>query len=90
MAGGILVAPDMGTVGADDGDHRRECRGVVRRRVPQVDANSTAFGRVTKVDRDCADFSTQVGAQEFFQSQGSGDPHGLDPDGDGRACGPQR
>ena len=55
--------------------------------VPQVDAGSTAFGRVTRFDRDCADFSTQAEAQAFFQSEGSGDPHGLDPDGDGRACG---
>ena len=37
-------------------------------------------------DRDCGDFSTHAEAQTFFESQGSGDPHGLDRDGDGIAC----
>ncbi len=55
--------------------------------VPAVDAGSTAFSRATRIDRDCADFSTQAEAQDFFRSEGPGDPHGLDPDGDGRACG---
>lgn len=38
------------------------------------------------VDHDCSDFKTQLEAQKFFDSQGSGDPYGLDPDGDGIAC----
>jgi Excalibur calcium-binding domain len=54
--------------------------------IPQVDAGSSAFGRLTRVDRDCADFATQAEAQKFFLSQGPGDPHGLDADHDGRAC----
>lgn len=37
-------------------------------------------------DRDCGDFATQAGAQAFFNNAGGGDPHGLDADGDGRAC----
>ncbi len=37
-------------------------------------------------DMDCDDFSTQIEAQEFFESAGSGDPHGLDRDQDGRVC----
>lgn len=37
-------------------------------------------------DRDCSDFSTQRAAQSFFSSEGPGDPHGLDRDGDGRVC----
>ena len=37
-------------------------------------------------DRDCTDFSTHAVAQEFFENEGSGDPHGLDRDGDGVAC----
>ena len=38
-------------------------------------------------DRDCADFSNQKKAQEFFNSHNpSSDPHGLDGDGDGVAC----
>lgn len=37
-------------------------------------------------DRDCTDFSTHDEAQNFFESAGSGDPHGLDRDGDGEAC----
>ena len=37
-------------------------------------------------DRDCADFTTQAQAQEFFEASGSSDPHQLDGDGDGRAC----
>lgn len=39
-----------------------------------------------EVDKDCTDFSTHAEAQTFFESQGSGDPHGLDRDGDGLAC----
>jgi len=38
------------------------------------------------VDRDCADFRTRAEAQAFFVAQGSGDPHRLDEDNDGRAC----
>jgi endonuclease YncB( thermonuclease family) len=37
-------------------------------------------------DRDCSDFNTQSAAQTFFNNAGAGDPHGLDADGDGRAC----
>lgn len=37
-------------------------------------------------DKNCSDFSTQRAAQRFFESQGPGDPHGLDRDGDGVAC----
>lgn len=37
-------------------------------------------------DKDCSDFSTHAEAQSFFESQGPGDPHGLDRDGDGEAC----
>lgn len=37
-------------------------------------------------DKDCKDFSTQLAAQRFYESQGPGDPHGLDRDGDGIAC----
>lgn len=40
------------------------------------------------IDRDCSDFDTQAQAQNFFINQGGPDydPHGLDADGDGRAC----
>lgn len=34
-------------------------------------------------DLDCSDFSTQAEAQKHLTS---GDPHGLDADGDGKAC----
>ncbi|MEZ5074167.1 MAG: thermonuclease family protein [Solirubrobacterales bacterium] len=38
-------------------------------------------------DRDCSDFTSQAQAQRFFASHHPGrDPHGLDGDGDGRAC----
>lgn len=37
-------------------------------------------------DRDCSDFFSQEEAQDFFESQGPGDYHGLDRDGDGVAC----
>ena len=37
-------------------------------------------------DRDCVDFPTQQAAQRFFKSAGTGDPHGLDRDGDGIVC----
>lgn len=37
-------------------------------------------------DKDCRDFSTHAEAQAFFESQGPGDPHRLDRDGDGIAC----
>ena len=38
------------------------------------------------VDRDCGDFASQAGAQNFFLNAGGGDPHRLDDDGDGVAC----
>ena len=40
-------------------------------------------------DRDCGDFSTWREAQDFFEAKGgpAEDPHGLDRDGDGNACG---
>lgn len=37
-------------------------------------------------DVDCSDFATQAAAQHYFNSHGSGDPAGLDGDGDGIAC----
>lgn len=37
-------------------------------------------------DMDCSDFTTHAEAQDFFESEGYGDPHGLDRDGDGIAC----
>lgn len=38
-------------------------------------------------DRDCSDFDTHREAQTFFKNNNpSSDPHGLDSDGDGRAC----
>ena len=37
-------------------------------------------------DRNCSDFSTPEAAQVFFEAAGPGDPHGLDRDGDGKAC----
>ena len=39
------------------------------------------------VDRDCDYFLTQAAAQAFFQQAGAGDPHHLDDDRDGIACG---
>ena len=39
-----------------------------------------------EADKDCTDFSTQREAQIFFNSQGPGDPHGLDRDGDEKVC----
>lgn len=41
-------------------------------------------------DKDCSDFRTQRQAQRFFRKArkrtGERDAHGLDADGDGRAC----
>ncbi len=41
-------------------------------------------------DRDCNDFRTQREAQRFFRRArrrtGQRDAHGLDSDGDGKAC----
>jgi hypothetical protein len=37
-------------------------------------------------DKDCSDFYSQSEAQDFMDSEGPGDPHGLDHDGDGEAC----
>ena len=47
-------------------------------------STSTAYA----ADRDCADFSTQLEAQNFFLAHGgpNDDPHRLDGDGDGKAC----
>lgn len=43
-------------------------------------------------DKDCADFSSQREAQDFFEENGGPDedPHNLDRDGDGRVCEPLR
>ena len=43
-------------------------------------------GAPPSIDKDCADFSSHAQAQAFFDSQGPGDPHRLDGDGDGVAC----
>lgn len=37
-------------------------------------------------DMDCSDFDTQAQAQNFYDNNGPGDPHGLDADDDGIAC----
>ena len=42
--------------------------------------------RFTWWDRDCRDFATQQEAQEFYEANQPGDPHGLDRDQDGIAC----
>jgi Excalibur calcium-binding domain len=40
------------------------------------------------IDADCADFATQIEAQNFYEANGGpyDDPHDLDRDGDGMAC----
>ena len=45
----------------------------------------TLFSPNTPEDLDCADFSSQGEAQATLEDDPS-DPHGLDADGDGRAC----
>lgn len=42
-------------------------------------------GGVGTGDLDCSDFDSQYEAQRVYERT-SGDPHGLDADGDGRAC----
>lgn len=37
-------------------------------------------------DMDCSDFRSWREAQDFYESNGPGDPHGLDRDRDGIAC----
>ncbi|WP_173088998.1 excalibur calcium-binding domain-containing protein [Devosia sp. 1635] len=37
-------------------------------------------------DMNCSDFGSWREAQDFYEAQGSGDPHGLDRDRDGIAC----
>ena len=41
---------------------------------------------VAQGDMDCSDFRSWREAQAFYESEGPGDPHGLDRDGDGIAC----
>ena len=42
---------------------------------------------VELLDRDCRDFQSQSEAQAFFEAHNpENDPHGLDADGDGKAC----
>lgn len=53
--------------------------------VQNQQSSGAAVGNRTG-DQDCGDFSTQAEAQDFFNNQGSGDPHRLDSDGDGEAC----
>ena len=52
----------------------------------QPDTDYTTSRPYSSGDRDCSDFSTHAEAQDFFESEGYGDPHGLDRDGDGIAC----
>lgn len=52
----------------------------------QPDTDYSTTRPASTGDRDCGDFSTQAQAQAFFRTQGSGDPHGLDRDGDGVVC----
>ena len=54
--------------------------------VNKSDTDYSATRSYESGDRDCTDFSTHADAQEFFESEGYGDPHGLDRDGDGIAC----
>jgi endonuclease YncB( thermonuclease family) len=49
------------------------------------DRNSGS-GETSAGDRDCSDFDTQRNAQQFFEGNQPGDPHGLDGGGDGEAC----
>ena len=37
-------------------------------------------------DMNCSDFRSWREAQDFYESSGAGDPHGLDRDNDGIAC----
>ena len=37
-------------------------------------------------DMNCSDFRSWREAQDFYEQNGSGDPHGLDRDNDGIAC----
>jgi Excalibur calcium-binding domain len=50
---------------------------------PEIERSYADYG-----DRDCADFSSQSEAQDFFESEGGPDSdyHNLDRDGDGYAC----
>lgn len=52
----------------------------------KLDTDYSTTRAASTGDMDCGDFSTQTQAQSFFRTQGSGDPHGLDRDGDGVAC----
>ena len=59
--------------------------------LPVIDAQARRKKKKKKGggrDYDCSDFSTQKEAQKFFKKNGGPqkDPHGLDGDGDGRAC----
>lgn len=37
-------------------------------------------------DMNCSDFRSWREAQDFYERNGPGDPHGLDRDNDGIAC----
>jgi len=56
------------------------------RRGERPRAGAARAGATAGADRDCSDFSTWRQAQAFFERSGTGDPHGLDGDGDGVAC----
>ena len=43
-------------------------------------------GQKAADDKDCSDFTSYFQALVFFNDAGPGDPHGLDPDGDGKPC----
>lgn len=55
-------------------------------RAPRAPRTSTPRAGQPAGDRNCPEFRSQPEAQAFFESQGAGDPHGLDGDNDGIAC----
>lgn len=68
---GLLSAPSQETPAAPEADDP---------------AQPSGLPACARGDCDCADFATHTEAQAFYESQGPGDPHGLDRDLDGLAC----
>lgn len=76
IAGGAVIASGVYFLNQSSNSNTRD-----------TDYSTTRTNLSTgEADKDCSDFTTHAEAQVFFESQGPGDPHGLDRDGDGLAC----
>lgn len=83
ITGAIVLAGLGGFALLNNSDNSSKSNFPVRNDDPKTERSFAEYG-----DKDCADFSSQGEAQEFFEDQGGPDEdfHNLDRDGDGIVC----